>query len=345
VTTVTTVTPVPAALPSPKLSAPSLAAAAKVVRDAVKDKAYRSTPIGLTAARYLRWKRFEWGATPATLRDYEIPLAYLSLDHADLELADFEPPHGRERIRAFLDARWGSRSPRTRAKNLSILRDFFRWAVENGYLIGDPTIGIRSPKKRQKSRMPFPPELVKKVVTGQPRLRDRVALQLLFDTGIRKSELCAVQFKHFDHAEHVLVVVGKGGKVRDVPTINPRFLAMLEQHILDRGAGPEEFLLYPERRGPRTDRTIGINWEDKHRPLSSTAAHRWWAGCLERAGVPHRPMHEARHTAITRFIQRTGNLRLAQVLAGHADVGTTAGYAHPELRDLKNALRALYEDD
>jgi site-specific recombinase XerD len=56
-------------------------------------------------------------------------------------------------------------------------------------------------------------------------------------------------------------------------------------------------------------------------------------------------MHEARHTAITRFIQRTGNLRLAQVLAGHADVATTAGYAHPELRDLKNALRALYEDD
>lgn len=118
-----------------------LAAAARVVRDAVKDKSYRSTPIGLVAGRYLRWKRFEWGATEATLRECEIPFAYLSLDHADLQLAEFEPPAGRERLREFLDHRWAQRSPRTRAKNLSILRDFFRWTVENDEMHGAPTIG------------------------------------------------------------------------------------------------------------------------------------------------------------------------------------------------------------
>jgi integrase len=62
--------------------------------------------------------------------------------------------------------------------------------------------------------------------------------------------------------------------------------------------------------------------EDRKKQLSSTAMHRWWAKCLERAELPHRPMHEARPTAITEFLRRTGNLKLAQMLAGHADIGT-----------------------
>lgn len=47
----------------------ALAAAAKIVREAVKDKSYRS-PLGLMVGRYLRWKRFEWGARDATITDY-----------------------------------------------------------------------------------------------------------------------------------------------------------------------------------------------------------------------------------------------------------------------------------
>jgi integrase len=66
---------------------------------------------------------------------------------------------------------------------------------------------------------------------------------------------------------------------------------------------------------------------------------------MKRAGLAHRPMHEARHTAITEFIRATGNLKLAQMLAGHADIGTTANiYAHLDTTDLETALRALGED-
>jgi hypothetical protein len=53
-----------------------------------------------------------------------------SLDHADLELQDFEPPAGTERVREFWDRHWADRSPRTRKKILSFLRDFVSWAME-----------------------------------------------------------------------------------------------------------------------------------------------------------------------------------------------------------------------
>jgi site-specific recombinase XerD len=55
-------------------------------------------------------------------------------------------------------------------------------------------------------------------------------------------------------------------------------------------------------------------------------------------------MQEARHTAITDFLRRTGNIKLAQMLAGHADIGTTANiYAHLDTTDLESALRTLAE--
>jgi hypothetical protein len=58
-----------------------------------------------------------------------------------------------------------------------------------------------------------------------------------------------------------------------------------------------------------------------------------WAGCLKRAGIAQRPMHEARDTAITNFLRSSGNLKLAQMLAGHADIGTTANiFAHLDTR-------------
>ena len=77
--------------------------AARITREAVKDKSYRATPTGLEVAHFIRWFRNEYGATTETLRDYEAILAKLAIDHAGLELRDFEPPEGTTRLREFID--------------------------------------------------------------------------------------------------------------------------------------------------------------------------------------------------------------------------------------------------
>lgn len=315
-----------------------------MMRQALRDRSYRATPLGLEVARYYRWKKNEWGATAETLRDYEAILAKLALDHADLELSDFEPPMGTERLREFIDHRWSERTPRTRAKVISVLRDFFAWGVREQRLTANPALPIFRPRWREVARGTFTPKDAAKAIASQPRLRDRVALLLLFRLGLRKSELARVQFKHYDGRN--LTVFGKGGKVRYLPIVHPELRTALERHILDRGPTPEEHLLYPEKLGPEFyGGPVGTIWKNREKQLSSTAMHRWWAKCLERAELPHRPMHEARHTAITEFLRRTGNLKLAQMLAGHADIGTTANiYAHLDTSDLETALRALNEE-
>ncbi len=327
------------------LAAPlTLPDVSRMLREAVKDRSYRSTPLGLEVARYYRWKKNEWGAAQDTLRDYEAILRNLSVYFSDLELKDFEPPVGTERVREAWDFFWSDKSARTRAKTLSVLRDFFKWAVREGKLHGDPTTAISRPKQRQSERGTFTRGNVAKILAAQPRLRDRVALELLFYLGLRKGELSRIQFKHYDGRN--LTVFGKGGKVRYLPIVNQQLRVDLERLMLDEKVNADEFLLFPERLGARmVGGPLEVIWQDRRKPMTSSTLHRWWHRCLDRSGVVHQPMHEARHTAITELVRRTGNLKVAQQLAGHASITTTADvYTHFDLGDLATALR-LVEDD
>jgi integrase len=76
--------------------------------------------------------------------------------------------------------------------------------------------------------------------------------------------------------------------------------------------------------------------------------HRWWYRCLANAGVVEHgvtadsPMHESRHTAITEFLRSQGNLKLAQQLARHGSIQTTADvYGHLDDVDLERALAQM----
>ena len=148
-----------------------------------------------------------------------------------------------------------------------------------------------------------------------------------------------LQFQHYDGRQ--LTIHGKAGKIRLLPVVDEDLRLELERHILERRPSPEEYLLYPEKLGPEFyGGPVGVIWENRTSEPSPTAMHRWWTRRLEVAGLPHRPMHEARHTAITEFLRDTGNLKLAQMLAGHVDIGTTANiYAHLDTSDLETALR------
>src|SRR6266542_5915203 len=82
----------------------TLGEAARIIREAVKDKSYRSTSLGQLVGRNLRWFRNEYGATPSTLRDYEAVLARMSITLADKEPIDVSI----DDLRDVIDL-WGER--------------------------------------------------------------------------------------------------------------------------------------------------------------------------------------------------------------------------------------------
>ena len=97
------------------------------MREAVKDKSYQLLPMGQEAAGYLRVKRKR--LTDSSYRDYERGLDKLARYFPDLDLEAFEPPIGTQRLEEFLDAQYGDGSPRNYNKNLSIIKDFFRFQI------------------------------------------------------------------------------------------------------------------------------------------------------------------------------------------------------------------------
>lgn len=333
----------------------TLAAAARIVREATKNKSYRAYPLGQEAGHYLRFKRKRLTAT--SYRDYESCLDKLARDFADLELEAFEPPVGRERVEEFLDDRWGASAPRTYNKNFSILRDFFKFQVLRGRLHGDPTLGIERAKKRAVYRTTFTDDQREAIVASQADLRDRVALRLLLDYGLRKGALQHVQFQHFDHQRRRLTIFTKGEKIRTLPIPSRAFWLDLERVILDVGAQPQHFLMARQKAIPRgkpdpvTGKRRSVLERFPDRAMGPHGLHDWWYGCLERAGVVEpgttsgEKMHKARHTAGQRVLDRTGNLKATQRLLGHASIQTTGDvYTDWDIDQLAETLAEVLDE-
>lgn len=306
-----------------RLTPEHLSALGPLLSDALKDKTYQLTPIGAEVAGYLRAKRKR--LTDSSYDDYESGLDKLARYFPHLEVEDFEPPIGTERLEEFLDAQWGSGAPRTYNKNLSIVKDFFRFQIVRGRLHGAPTLLIERARSRQVYRTTFTTDQRRAIIAEQESRRDRIALRLLLDYGLRKGSLRAIQFKHFDHQRRQLTIFTKGQKVRKLPLPDPAFWLDLERHLLDVEAQGHHYLLSARRRAARDY----VGAEVPERPMSDHAAHQWWYRCLANAGIvatgttSGERMHKARHTAGQRVLDSTGNLKAVQKLLGHSSIQTT----------------------
>jgi integrase len=305
--------------------------AARVIREGTKDKSYRAYPMGGEAGAYLRWKRGR--ITASTYRDYESCLDKLARVFPDLEIGDFEPPIGTQRLEEFLDRQWGDGAPRTYNKNLSVVKDFFKWAVLKGRLHGDPSLPLVPHKKRDVHREIFVEDIVASVIAAQEDRRDRICLRLLFYFGIRKGALRAIQFKHFDHARRALTVFTKGEKIRTLRLPDDALWNDLDLLKLEIGAEEHHYLLNARKsvfwKYDELGKPLHRVFQYPERPMSEHGAHDWWYGCLERGGVVSpgttrgEKMHKARHTAGQRVLDKTGNIKAVQKLLGHASPTTT----------------------
>ncbi len=194
----------------------TLGEAARIIREAVKDKSYRSTSLGQLVGRYLRWFRNEYGATESTIRDYEAVLARMSITLADKEPIEVSV----DDLRDVIDL-WGERSPRTRQKVTSIVRAVWGWAEEQGHNAISPSARIRRPRAEKRVAPLLPADARPRLLTVAKHPRDRLALFCLLLLGVRRGELAGLQIRDFDTQRCSLRVCGKGRKDRVLPLRGP----------------------------------------------------------------------------------------------------------------------------
>jgi integrase len=323
-------------------------------REALKDKGYRVYPLGQEAGRYLRANRKR--LTKDTYRDYEGCLDKFARHFADLEIRDFEPPVGTERLEEFLDHQWGHREPRTYNKNHSVLNEFFRFQRLRGELHGDPMLNIRRAKARGVHRSIFSPDQRRAIFAANPDQPDITALRLLLTYGLRKGALQTVRFEHFDFSRRELTIFTKGGKVQTVPIPEAAFWAELDVYMRSVDAMSFHYLLCrhkttPKAFGPNRKATEFQVILFPEQPTGGHGLHSWWYRCLAAAGIvpaateSGERMHKARHTSGQRVLDQTGNLKAVQALLGHSDIATTGNvYTDWDIDRLRDTLAGMEDE-
>ena len=154
-------------------------------------------------------------------------------------------------------------------------------------------------------------------------------------SGFRLSECVNLRWTDIDWGNLTIAVVGKGDKA-DVQPISPDIRDFLWQL---RGQHPENvFAFVAEQTRPQQGRVAGQRYPITYSGLSTA----WRRAKLGAKLIDYR-FHDNRHTAATRFLRATGNLKLCQMFLRHENIATTMKYAHASEDDLRQALNTVAE--
>ncbi|GAA1623453.1 tyrosine recombinase XerC [Georgenia ruanii] len=275
---------------------------------------------------FTRFLGLQRGLSPHTVRAYVTDVGQLLEHLGGDEDADPLARLDLTTLRAWLaDQRRRGMSRATLARRTAAVRTFCTWAHRSGHLAQDVGARLRSPRpNRHLPTVLAVDDAAQLLAVAQDRagdddpvhLRDWAALELLYATGVRISELVGVDVPDLDAGERTVRVTGKGDKDRVVPFGVPARRAL--EAWLERGrpalAGPASArALFLGARGGRVDpRTIrGV-------------VHRLTAV----AGVPDLAPHGLRHSAATHLLAGGSDLRTVQEVLGHSSLATTQRYTH-----------------
>ncbi|MFO1306124.1 MAG: site-specific tyrosine recombinase XerD [Burkholderiales bacterium] len=216
------------------------------------------------------------------------------------------------------------------ARRLSAIKRFYRLQLERATMREDPTLRVRAPKKPRRLPKLLSERQVEELLAAPDvdtplGLRDRAMLETLYATGLRVSELVGLTLAQVSLDVGVVRVLGKGSKERLVP-LGDEAAAWIEKYrktvrIELLGEGKSNHLFVTARQGPLTRQAFWL--------LVKRYA--------TRSGIPAAALspHVLRHAFATHLLNHGADLRVVQLLLGHADITTTTIYTHVARERLK----------
>ena len=293
-----------------------------------------SKPLAREAEAFLEMLQAERGASRNTVTAYTADLKHLT---AFLGRRKQGPRNAdANALRAYLKSldHLGM-TPRTVARRLSVMRQFFRFLLAEQVRADDPASTLDSPKLGR----PLPKVLsradVDRLIISTKGSEDsgRLAtlLEILYGTGLRVSELVTLPLAAVERDPTVLVVRGKGNKERLVPLSDPARRAIaqwLRVRAIALGDGEASRYLFPSR-----GRTGHLTRQRFAQLLKEAAL----VAGIDPARVSP---HVLRHAFASHLLEGGADLRSVQLMLGHADIATTQIYTHV----LDEKLRSLVHD-
>ena len=304
---------------------------------------------------FLAYLKLNRHVSPHTVRAYDSDvtqyLAFVASEHgkrmSELGPADLDMNSVRAHIGELNKA---GKARSSVARKLSGLRTFIKYLRREEVIDHDPAAIAIAPRRDQTIPThlsePEIARLIESPDTGGPLgRRDRAILELFYASGLRLSELVAIDLEDLNLSERMVRVMGKGGKERILP-FNQSTVAALKAWMKDRAALMATRQPRGTARSSKTSRPHGLKTSDplfiNYRGTRLTGRsvdrllRRYVAQCSTRMGISP---HALRHSFATHLLQRGADLRAIQELLGHARLSTTQRYTHVNAAQLIDVYR------
>jgi integrase/recombinase XerC len=283
--------------------------------------------VRLQLERFLTRLRAARNVSPHTLRAYRADLEEFAGAFPGLDAGGIERAHVRRHLASVQD---GARA--TALRKLSALRSFVRFLRAEGELKADPFLGVQAPR-RQRSLPKFLTESEMSLVMDAPASagpqgsRDRALIELLYSSGLRRSELSGLNVGDLDVLSGTVRVLGKGSKERIIP-VGKSALGCLREHLRTRGGPADAEPLFLSDRGARLT-PEGVQY----------VVGRW----IRRSSLLKKVTpHVFRHSFATHLLNHGCDIRAVQEMLGHASLSTTQVYTHVSLERLSDVYRSAH---
>jgi len=238
---------------------------------------------------------------------------------------------------AKLAGEWAQLAPSTVARKASAVRQYFGFALDEGWREDDPSGALPNPRTRRPLPKVLSHEMVEALMeraeleasSGKPAsVRQLALIEMLYGSGLRATELVSLPLSAVPRDAPLITVVGKGGQARMVP-VSDRAREALMAWIKIRPTEPNSRFLFPSRGGKHLSR---VRLFQLLKELAARAD-------LDPIGISP---HVLRHAFATHLLEGGADLRVLQTLLGHADIATTQIYTHVDAARLVELVNSRH---
>jgi integrase/recombinase XerC len=283
--------------------------------------------------QYLEFeKRYSTLTVQAYHRDLEQFFLFLKSTYGDCHILQIKHIH----IRAWLaQLKNVDNSSKTINRKISTLKSFFKFALRNQWITELPTTKLVSPKTEKRLPTFLQESQIEHLFdntdfgTKFSDKTERLILEILYNTGMRRAELCNLKTKQIEFGTQLIRIIGKGNKERLMPMV-PDLAGLIKDYILAKTEienADNEYLLILPKGKPLYEKYVYLVVK-KYLATVSTQAKK--------------SPHVLRHTFATHVLNNGAQLNAVKELLGHASLAATQIYTHNSIEKLKETFKKAH---
>ena len=280
-------------------------------------------------SEYLEFVEVEKGLSSNTIAAYRSDLTVF-LDYCSERGISDVAEISRNNLNSYIIAlRQGNINPRSVVRKIASLRGFFKWLSSNEYIKNNPAIFLEQPKLAKKLPKVMTLQEIKEIFHSDLSAEQALIVELLYDCGLRVSELVNLKISDIDLKSKYIQCFGKGSKERVIP-FGKKAKEAINKYLAARDIIISKYGLKTKRLFIKTSGNL-LTRQDVYNFVKK----------LGEKIHKHISPHTLRHTFATHLLENGADLRVVQELLGHSDVATTQLYTHITKKRLKEVYFAI----